>query len=68
MDRVNVLRKIAALKRLAAVDSGGTPAERGTAARMAAKLIYEHDIELHELADPPGIDEDGVVFSWTYSY
>jgi hypothetical protein len=71
MTRENVLRKISALKRLAAAGSGATPHERETAGRLATKLVYEHDVSLHELAAPrhlqPDEDMSGVVFTWSFS-
>ena len=71
MDRENVMRKISALKRVAAAGSGATPDERETAGRLAAKLVYEYDVRLHELAAPrhlqPDEDMSGVAFTWFFS-
>lgn len=70
MDRENVLRKISALKRVAARGSGATPSERETAGRLAAKLSDEHDVDDHGMemiGDPrPDRDMSGVIFTWSF--
>ena len=68
MTRENILRKIAALKNLAAADSGATSAERETALRLAVELIYKYGIRLHELGGRPQRPppRDGMNFTWVY--
>lgn len=70
MDRENVLRKISALKRVAAHGSGATPHERETAGRLAAKLSDEYGVDALEMerVGDPRLDRDssGVIFTWSF--